>query len=186
MTGGSRQQPLQTPSLAPSFRSCRGTLCRLSLLLSRSLMRSLPQRLFWSPRLSICFAAVRSTKVLSPFSGSNEVVDRDTFVNMFDTEASPKEGAADLVFNLTTGGPPHKREFARVVTALKTAKIVAETKLQTDAVARAHGVPVTLLPCDWTSIMTEFKTKSAITLPTIDYQPNRCLRISPRSELTVH
>ena len=36
---------------------------------------------------------------------------------------------------------------------------MAETKLQTDAVARAHGVPVTLLPCDWTSILTEFKKK---------------------------
>ena len=31
------------------------------------------------------------------------------------------------------------------------------TKLQTDAVARAHGVPVTLLPADWTAMMTEFK-----------------------------
>ena len=36
---------------------------------------------------------------------------------------------------------------------------MAETELQTDAVARAHGVPVTLLPCDWTSILTEFKKK---------------------------
>ena len=54
---------------------------------------------------------------------------------------------------------PHKREFARVVTAWKTAKIMAETKLQTDAVTREHGVPVTLLPCDWTSIITEFKKK---------------------------
>ena len=50
-------------------------------------------------------------------------------------------------------------EFARVVTAWKTAKVMAETKLPTDAVARAHGVPVTLLPCDWTSILTEFKLK---------------------------
>ena len=32
-----------------------------------------------------------------------------------------------------------------------------ETKLQTDAVAREHWVPVTLLACDWTSINTEFK-----------------------------
>ena len=90
----------------------------------------------------------------------NEVVDRDTFVNMYDFKASLNEGAADLGFNFATGGLPHKREFARVVTAWKTAKVMAETKLQTDAVARAHGVPVTLLPCDWTSIMTEFKKKS--------------------------
>ena len=54
---------------------------------------------------------------------------------------------------------PHKREFARVVTAWKTANVLAETKLQTDAVARAHGVRVTLLPCDWMSILKEFKKK---------------------------
>ena len=36
---------------------------------------------------------------------------------------------------------------------------MAGNKLQTDAVARAHGVPVTLLPCDWTSIIAEFKKK---------------------------
>ena len=89
----------------------------------------------------------------------NEVVDRDTFVNMFDSESSLKDGASDLGFDLTNGGLPHKREFAKVVTAWKTARIMSETKLQTDAVARAHGVPVTLLPCDWTSIITEFKKK---------------------------
>ena len=32
------------------------------------------------------------------------------------------------------------------------------TKVQTDAIARAHGVLVTMLPCGWPSIMTEFKT----------------------------
>ena len=46
-----------------------------------------------------------------------------------------------------------------MVTVWKTAKVMADTKLQTDAVAKAHGVPVTLLPCDWTSILVEFKRK---------------------------
>ena len=95
----------------------------------------------------------------------NAITDRDTFVNMFDSEAALKEGASDLGFDLTTGGLPHKREFARVVTSWKTAKVMSETKLQTDAVARAHGVPVTLLPCDWTSILTEFKNKFGKHIP---------------------
>ena len=82
----------------------------------------------------------------------NAITDRETFVNMVDAEAALKDGASDLGFNLSTGGLPHEREFARVVSVWKTAKVMAETKLQTDAVARAHGVPVTLLPCDWTSI----------------------------------
>ena len=42
----------------------------------------------------------------------NAVTDRDTFVNMFDTEAALKDGASDPRFDLTAGGLPHKREFA--------------------------------------------------------------------------
>ena len=90
---------------------------------------------------------------------ANEVVDRDTFVNMFLTEEALTAGASDLGFDLVAGGLSHEREFARVATAWRTAKIMAETKLQTDAVARAHRVRVTLLPCDWTST-------SAKSLPT--------------------
>ena len=106
----------------------------------------------------------------------NAITDRDTFVNMFDSEAALKEGASDLGFDLTSGGLPHKREFARVVTSWKTAKVMSETKLQTDAVARAHGVPVTLLPC-WTSLLTEFKNKHGKHIPTSFLQS--MLRISP-------
>ena len=95
----------------------------------------------------------------------NAVTDRDTFVNMFVTEATLKDGASDLGFNLSAGGLPHKREFARVVTSRKTAKIMAETKLQTDAVAKAHGLLVALLPCDWTSILSEFKKKFGSQIP---------------------
>ena len=61
----------------------------------------------------------------------NAITDRDTFVHMFDSEAALKDGASDLGFDLTAGGLPHKREFARVVTSWKTAKVMAETKLQT-------------------------------------------------------
>ena len=64
---------------------------------------------------------------------------------MFYTEAALKDGASDLGFDLTAGGLSHKREFARVVTSWKTAKIMAETKLQTDAAAKAHELRVTLL-----------------------------------------
>ena len=95
----------------------------------------------------------------------NAITDRDTFVNMFDSEAALKEGASDLGFDLSARSLPHKREFARVVTSWKTAKVMSETKLQTDAVARAHGVPVTLLPCDWTSLITEFKNKHGKHIP---------------------
>ena len=42
---------------------------------------------------------------------------------------------------------------------------MSETKLQNDAVARAHGEPVTLFPCDWTSVLTEFKKKYGTHIP---------------------
>ena len=93
------------------------------------------------------------------------ITDRDTFVNMFDSEATLKQGAADLGTDLVSGGLAHKREFARVVTACKRAKVMSETKLQTDAVARAHGVPVTLLPADWTAVLTEFKNNHGTHIP---------------------
>ena len=114
-----------------------------------------------APPLEPAFEHLRNSTTQSVISTLrvNGVTDRETFDKMFDSETALKEGTSDLGFNLTSGGLPLKREFARVVTAWKTAKIMAETKLQTNAVARAHGVPVTLLPCDWTSILTEFKKK---------------------------
>ena len=42
---------------------------------------------------------------------------------------------------------------------------MTETKLQTDAVARARGVPVSLLPADWSAIMTEPKRKLGSHIP---------------------
>ena len=60
---------------------------------------------------------------------ANSIVVRDAFVNMYDSESSLKEEAGDLGFDLATGGLPQKREFARIVTAWKTAKVMAETKL---------------------------------------------------------
>ena len=59
----------------------------------------------------------------------NEVTYRNTFVNMFDSETALKEGAADLGIDVAASGLPHKREFARVVSAWKTAKVMAATKI---------------------------------------------------------
>ena len=73
----------------------------------------------------------------------NEITDRDTFVNLFDSETTLNMSAADLGANLSGSDLRRKRKFSRLVTAWKTATVMSETKLQTDAVARAHGVPVT-------------------------------------------
>ena len=106
----------------------------------------------------------------------NAITDRETFVKIFDSETALKDGASNLGFDLVAGGLSHKREFARVVTAWKTAKVMAETKLQTDA----HGVPVTLLPRDWTSILTEFKKKFGSHIADDGCLLSRCSRASQR------
>ena len=98
---------------------------------------------------------------------------------MFDSESTLKDGAADLGTNLSGGGLPHKREFARVVTAWKTAKVMAETKIQTDVVARAHGVPVTLLLANRTAMIPNLSANSGLIYQTIVYLSSPVMKISP-------
>ena len=78
----------------------------------------------------------------------NEVTDLDAFVNMFDSEAALKEGAGDLGIDMTAGGLPHKREFARVVTAWKTAKVmadkVADRRSRESAWSPSHAIALRL------------------------------------------
>ena len=45
------------------------------------------------------------------------------------------------------GGLAAKREMSRLINAGKKTKF--ETKLQTQATARAHGAPISILTCDW-------------------------------------
>ena len=43
-----------------------------------------------------------------------------------------------------------------MVKAWNSAKIQADIKTKVDAVAKAHGEPVSMLKCDWISLMTRF------------------------------
>ena len=43
----------------------------------------------------------------------NDITDRDTFVNMFDSESTLKDGAADLGTDLVSGGLPHKKRVCQ-------------------------------------------------------------------------
>ena len=52
-----------------------------------------------------------------------------------------------------------KREMARFITSWKQTKVQSDTKLQNYAVAKAHGAPIAMIPCDWTSIMNAVKLK---------------------------
>ena len=53
-------------------------------------------------------------------------------------------------------GFSHSREMAKMVKAWNSAKVQAEVKTKVDAVAKAHGEPISMLKCDWVSLMTRF------------------------------
>ena len=91
--------------------------------------------------------------------------DRETFVGLDDTEAGFKNIAPELGIDLVNGGLAHKREMSRLISAWKQARVASEAKHEVDAVAKAHGVPTTLLPEDWMSMMLAFRTQFGKRIP---------------------
>ena len=87
------------------------------------------------------------------------IEDRETFTGLADTPEELKTIASDLGINLTDGGMPHKREYAKVLTAWKRTKAQVEVKTSTEALQRQHGEPVRMLAEDWTSVFVKFKSK---------------------------
>ena len=62
-------------------------------------------------------------------------------------------------------GFAHKRELAQLIAAWEESKVQCETKTKVDAVARAHGEPISHLPADWESIMKGYKQKHGANIP---------------------
>ena len=118
MPGGSRQRTLQFLSHPlPRRFPLQSYLWQYSIRTSLLQMRSLSLHHNWNLLSNICLRNSSVHESVISILRANSIVDRDTFVNMYDSESSLKEGAADQGFDLTTGGLPHKREFARIVTA---------------------------------------------------------------------
>ena len=57
------------------------------------------------------------------------------------------------------------------VAAWEEGKIQTETKNKVDAVAQAHGEPISHLPADWESIVKGFKQKHGANIPTASAGP---------------
>ena len=62
-------------------------------------------------------------------------------------------------------GFAHKRELAQLIAAWEESKVQCETKTEVDAVAHAHGEPISHLPADWESIMKGFKQNHGANTP---------------------
>ena len=73
-----------------------------------------------------------------------EIHDRDTFVALDTSEEGLRKTAEEAFGVDPSKWFVHKRGLAKIVKAWQTAKVQNETKVRVDAVARAHGEPVTM------------------------------------------
>ena len=64
-----------------------------------------------------------------------------------------------------TGGFTHKREMAKVIASWKESRLQSDTKAKVDAVARAHGEPVSYLPSEWVKMLKTFKDVHSQRIP---------------------
>ena len=117
------------------------------------------QRSPWSQLLNTCFATWESMKQPSGRFAMRRINDREAFTGLVENASELKEISADLGIDVSTGGMPHRREFAKVTTAWKRAKAQAEVKEQTEALQKQYGERITLLPEDWARIMVQYKAK---------------------------
>ena len=69
----------------------------------------------------------------------NEVTDRKVFTGLDSNEEGFKKHDPEFGININEGGLPHNRETARRVKTWNRGKVMQETKLEADAVAKAHG-----------------------------------------------
>ena len=85
-----------------------------------------------------------------------DILDREVFVSLLHTVEGFKEAVtAGLGINAAVGFS-HSREMAKMVKAWNSEKVQVEVKTKVDAVAKAHDEPISMLKCDWVSLMTRF------------------------------
>ena len=109
-----------------------------------------------------------------------KINDRETFTGLVETASEMKEITSDLGIGVSTGGMPHRRELAKVTMAWKRAKAQAGVKEQTEALQKQHGERITLLPEDWTSIMSSSRQSTGTTVLTASRRHKRTLKTSTR------
>ena len=85
-----------------------------------------------------------------------DILDREVCVSLHHTVAGFKEAVTAGIGINPAVGFSHSREMAKMVKAWNSAKVQAEVKTNVDAVAKAHGEPISMLKCDWVSLMTRF------------------------------
>ena len=88
-----------------------------------------------------------------------EILDREMFISLDSTEEGFEKSAKEAFGVDPDKSFAHKKELAKLKKVWNQAKLQSEAKQKVDAVARAHGEPITMLACDWVSLMNQFKSK---------------------------
>ena len=78
------------------------------------------------------------------------------FVSLHHTVEGFKEAVSAGLGIVPAMGFSHNREMAKMVKVWNSAKVQADIKTKVHAVAKAHGEPISMLKCDWISLMTRF------------------------------
>ena len=86
-----------------------------------------------------------------------KILDREMLASLDTTEEGLAESAKDAFGVDPEISFPHKKELAKLKKVWNQAKLQLDAKQKVDAVARAHGELVTMLVCDWRSLVTQFK-----------------------------
>ena len=88
-----------------------------------------------------------------------EILDREMFVAL-DSTGEGRAKSAEEAFGVDPDiSFAHKKELAKLKKFWNQAKLQADAKQKVDAVAQAHGEPITMLTCDWSSLTNVFKQK---------------------------
>ena len=80
----------------------------------------------------------------------NDITDRATFSTKEGLKGSTRDLGADVRV-------PPEREMSRLINPWRQPNVQCDPKHQTEATARAHGAPISVLTCGWRSIIDAFK-----------------------------
>ena len=88
---------------------------------------------------------------------------------------------SNLTFTNVQRNTAQQLQMAKFIKGWILAKVQAYTKLTIDAIAKAQGEPLTMLPADWTSLMVQFNSKNWISDEEV--QPRGTGKLSNKSLL---
>ena len=86
----------------------------------------------------------------------NEIVSRAVFVSLDTSIEGLTKTAETFGIKVSSGEFIHKREMAKLIAAWQQGKVDQDTKQKVDAVCKAHGEPISMLPEDYESLLTAF------------------------------